>query len=228
LDVGCGVGKEVRMLIEDGYDAYGIDLPNLSPFWSQFGNSPQHFFCATGTGLPFPNDFFDVVYSFGVIEHIGTRTGHCTLARDYRDTRQQYANEILRVVKPQGRVIIACPNKSFPIDIQHDPGDELCSPNEIRKWIYSKTGINIHRVWGKYHLLSHNEMRMLFGQGYRLAEFKTLALKGYFGFGRFQKGFLRPFARLASLYVECLPRTLRSSPFNPYVLVEMRKSDNSL
>src|SRR2546423_10874398 len=38
LDVGCGVGKLVTMARQDGYDAYGVDLPALSSFWPQAGN----------------------------------------------------------------------------------------------------------------------------------------------------------------------------------------------
>jgi hypothetical protein len=48
-------------------------------------------------------------------------------------------------------------------------------------------------------------------------------LKGYFGFGKFQRGLLRPFASLAKWYVNSLPEALRASPLNPYLLVEVRK-----
>jgi hypothetical protein len=53
--------------------------------------------------------------------------------------------------------------------------------------------------------------------------FHPLPLTGYFGFGRFQQGFLRPFARTASVYVDHLPQLLRPTFMNPYVLVEIRK-----
>lgn len=118
LDVGCGVGKMISLAGQEGYEAYGVDLPALSTFWNQARNSSQHFFCCDARHLPFPDDFFDVVWSLGVIEHIGTVTGHCTLDANYSEARQNYANEILRVTKPSGRIIIACPNKHFPVDIQ--------------------------------------------------------------------------------------------------------------
>src|SRR6266508_2085300 len=53
LDVGCGIGQEISLLLKDGYDAYGIDLPNLSKFWAKQGNDPRYFFSATATKLPF-------------------------------------------------------------------------------------------------------------------------------------------------------------------------------
>lgn len=134
------------MLIEEGYNAYGIDLPVLSKFWVQAGNDPQHFFCCEATHLPFADSFFDVVYSLDVIEHIGTETGHCTLSDNYWEVRQQYVDEILRVTKSGGRVIIAAPNKSFPINIQNGPRDNLSPKNGIRSYICERTRMNIHPI----------------------------------------------------------------------------------
>lgn len=218
LDVGCGIGKGISTLIEEGYEAYGIDLPSLSKFWNQVGNKPQHFFCCNSTKLPFPNNYFDFVYSLGVIEHIGTETGQATLSSDYQEVRQQYANEILRVTKPNGRILIACPNKSFPIDIQHGPGDSLSPKRIIRNYIYKRFKINIHAIWGKSHLLNYPEMKRLFsGNGVRY--FEPLPLKNYFGF----IGFKSIFIRLATAYINNLPKFLRASFLNPYMLVLIRK-----
>jgi len=91
LDAGCGVGKSVTALVNAGFDAYGIDLPNLCPFWAAAKNNRDRFVQASATRLPFADDYFDFVYSFGVIEHIGTVIGHCTLAPDYQQQRDQYA-----------------------------------------------------------------------------------------------------------------------------------------
>jgi SAM-dependent methyltransferase len=141
LDVGCGVGAEVDLLRRDGYEAYGIDLPGLSRFWAREGRDSTYFFGADATRTPFPDDSFDVVYSLGVIEHIGTLTGHCTLGPGYRAQRQRYAHEVLRVVRPGGRVLIACPNKHFPVDIQHGPTDDASGPRPLREFIFQRTGL---------------------------------------------------------------------------------------
>ncbi len=227
LDAGCGIGQTVNCLINDGFDAYGIDLPDLSRYWADAGNSPQRFFCCDAMQLPFSENCFDVVYSLGVVEHIGTSLGHCTLASNYQEARQQYANEILRVTKPGGRILIACPNKSFPVDIQHGVRDALTPitlSNKVRNYIFERTGINIHPTWGKYHLLSYSECRRLFyrKEGSR-PSFRPLPLNGYFGFTKFQNGFLKPLGIFATYYVNNLPRILRSSFLNPYMLVEITK-----
>lgn len=226
LDVGCGIGQTVNALIDDGYDAYGIDLPDLSKYWARVENNPERFFGGDATQLPFPENYFDVTYSLGVIEHIGTSLGHCTLDDNYWEARQRYADEILRVTKPGGRILIACPNKSFPLDIQHGARDDLTSitlSNNIRQFIFKKTGINIHQTWGKYHLLSYAECRKLFCADNRSRAFNPLSLKGYFGFARFKSGFLKPFKALADFYFDNFPRFLRASFLNPYLLVEIRK-----
>ncbi|TKJ42537.1 hypothetical protein CEE37_02285 [candidate division LCP-89 bacterium B3_LCP] len=224
LDVGCGVGRGITRLLEGGYDAYGIDLLGLSRYWREVGNDPNHFFCCDSTRLPFPDGFFDLVYSTGVIEHIGTTDGKSTLAANYLESRRQYAAEILRVTRPGGRIMISCPNKSFPVDIQHGPQDETVPKSSWwRNFIFDKTRMNVHRIRGNYHLLSYAETRRLFCQSGEVSSFEPLPLKGYFGFGRFQSGFLKPITRLANVYVENLPASLRASFLNPYMLVEIKK-----
>lgn len=222
LDVGCGVGASTSSLARAGYDAYGVDLPEQAQLWAAAGNDQDRFISASALSLPFEDESFDFVYSLGVIEHIGTVLGHCTLAADYQLQRQQYANEILRVTKPGGRILIACPSKSFPVDVQHGPGDPAQPAGPIRSFIFDHTGMNIHKTWGRYHLLSYPEVRKLFtADGSR--EFTAPSLRDYFGFGRFKKGFLKPFAGLAEHWVHNLPVGVRTTFLNPYVMAQIRK-----
>ena len=224
LDAGCGLGKGISVLIKEGYDAYGIDLPNLSKFWSRIGNDPKHFFCCDAVGLPFMNDFFDAVISTSVIEHLGTSTGHCSLIDNYWEIRQQHTNELLRVTKPSGRILISCPNKSFPIDIHHGPTDEQTSKrHRVRRYIFEKTGMNIHPVWGKYHLVSYPEVKRLFCDYGAATSFEPLPLKGFLSFRTIDSTSLKPIGRLAKYYLYNLPKYFRASFMNPYVLVQIRK-----
>jgi len=220
LDVGCGLGRGIVRLLEEGYDAHGVDLPNLSRFWSEVRNDPFHFFCSDAAHLPFPDDYFDTVLSLGVIEHIGTQIGHCTLASHYRKERENYVKEILRVAKPNARILISCPNKHFPLDIQHGPRDVLSSPSRLRSYLFKKTGLNVHPMWGRYHLLSYAETKRLFCKNGGARTFYPQPLKGIFAFTRIRPPALR---RLAALYCDHLPRFLLSTFVNPYMLTEIRK-----
>jgi SAM-dependent methyltransferase len=226
LDVGCGVGRIISKLAAAGKEAYGVDLPCLAGFWSQDENDPEKFFHAEASRLPFPDDYFDVVISMGVIEHIGTGKGHCTLPDDYRRQRQQYADELLRVARPGGRLLISCPNKSFPVDHLHEVKD-MYSPDtletRIRDRIYRRTGMNVHRTWGKYHLLSYGEMRRHFCEDGNGSIFIPLPLKGYFGLTMFESGRFKPLRGVADIYFNKMPRIARASFLNPYVLAEIRK-----
>jgi SAM-dependent methyltransferase len=226
LDAGCGMGMGVSKLLDEGYEAFGIDLPNMAKFWVRAKKDPMRFFCADAARLPFRADFFDVVYCMGAFEHIGTINGFFTLLDNYREIRRNCVNELLRVTRPGGRIVVACPNKRFPADIQHPPADEFSRPSlglRLRSAIYDKTGVNFHPVWGKYHLVSYPEIRNLFCTEGGARGFRPLPLRDYFGFNTFQKPSLKPFLQLARFYLNNLPPFLRGSFLNPYMLVEIRK-----
>ena len=167
-----------------------------------------------------------------MIEHIGTQDGNQALVDNYWEARQSYANELLRVTKPAGRILVACPNKSFPIDVQHRARDNSPQANKgkieklllrLRGYIFERTGVNIHPVWGRYHLLSYSETAKLFCENGGASTLEPMPLKGYFGFSHLESGFLRVARILAEVYVNNLPRILRASFLNPYVLAQIRK-----
>jgi SAM-dependent methyltransferase len=224
LDVGCGIGGTVSAFLADGYDAYGVDLPDLSRHWARLGRSRERFLCCAATKLPFRDDSFDLTISLGVIEHIGTTTGHAHLRDDYREARQQFVDELVRVTRPGGRILLASPNKCFPVDVQHGvPPEDSATPSQrLRAYIFRRTGANIHKTWGRYHLPSYSECTRLFRHA-GVDEIRALPLRGYLGFSRFKTGSLKRFAGLASAYVNCLPPVLRATALNPYLLMEGRK-----
>jgi 2-polyprenyl-3-methyl-5-hydroxy-6-metoxy-1,4-benzoquinol methylase len=73
LDIGCGNGYLVRLLIEKGFDAYGIDASE-SGITIAKKYYPQRFFSHNieNTELPYPlkEMQFDTVISTEVIEHV--------------------------------------------------------------------------------------------------------------------------------------------------------------
>lgn len=219
LDVGCGAGAAIKILIDEGYEAYGIDLPALSKFWKAYSNPPSNFFCADARYLPFKDNVFDIVFSFGVIEHIGTIDGKVRLKKNYEEERKKFAESLGRVTKQGGRIFISCPNKNFPIDVQHWPAEN----SKIRRFIFEKTRLNFHKPWGEYHLLSYREVKELFLHSGVVRKMTPLPLYGFFSFTRFERGFLKLFKRFAELYIRELPRELWGSSLNPYVFVEMVK-----
>jgi SAM-dependent methyltransferase len=118
LDVGCGMGEIVTMLRDQGYDAYGLEpggrFEHLDPalrgkfIFHEYSNE-------------FQAEPFDFCMSNGVIEHVGTLTGHDDLGPNYLEERRAFVQSLIRLTKPGGYVFIACPNRLFPLDFQHGP-----------------------------------------------------------------------------------------------------------
>lgn len=226
LEVGCGMGLGIRFLREDGIEAFGIDIPCLAKFWKRAGNDPAHFINCDGARLPFPDGYFDAVYTLGTIEHIGTKAGHYTLEDNYKQTRIEFAKEMLRVTRSGGRLLVTCPNKSFPIDIHHEPTDDATPAGtmRLRRYIFDTYGMTLHKPFGKYHLFSYSELKELFCAQNAAGSIAPLPLKYYFAFKRTGSlGLLRRLKNVIVWYIENMPAAIRKSPLNPFLVVEVRK-----
>ena len=101
LENGCGVGMYLAPLRR------ALSTPLVYGLEYDFGRAaeagrrdqPSQVVCAAGEQLPYPRDTFDVVLSNEVIEHV-------------RDDRQAL-EEMARVLKPGGRLILFCPNRWY-------------------------------------------------------------------------------------------------------------------
>lgn len=103
LDLGCGSGSQARAFLNAGYDAYGVDLQD----WViREGSEDQKRFRVSLDPyiyrLPFPDNFFDVVYSARVLEHVVYY--------------EPALKEMRRVLKPDGVSIHIFPSKWRPIE----------------------------------------------------------------------------------------------------------------
>jgi SAM-dependent methyltransferase len=217
LDAGCGLGVGVAAMRRDGFDAVGVDVRSVAWLWHGVGHDPAGFVVGDVGRLPFAAGAFDAAICLGVVEHVGTRTGHLTLAPTWRADRRMFARELERVVRPGGSILLACPNKRFPIDIQHGPNDEQTYA-PLRTKIFERSGLNVHQTWGNYHLASYADVRSWYGRG----RVRPLPLAEYFGLSAFKRpGAVRHLGWLAQAYVDRLPAVLRSTALNPYLLVEV-------
>lgn len=144
LSLGCGSGADIVEMRSAGYDARGIDLyppiPEAQPWFK----------LASGWELPFAAQSFDAVVCLEVIEHIP------------HDKRRDTAAEMKRVVRPGGVIILATPNRFFPVD-EH------------------ATFLRVHSPF-RDDTLSCAEAERLFG-----LRAQTLSWKRYFQFARFGK-----------------------------------------
>jgi len=97
---GCGVGMYVNHLLPHASQVFGLDieLPRIRETFAYTPNVVN----SVGENLPFANDSFELVLSHEVLEHV----------RDDAAT----IREIVRVLKPGGRLVLFCPNRGYPFE----------------------------------------------------------------------------------------------------------------
>lgn len=100
LENGCGVGMYVERLA-----AYGGSVVGLEYDFERVAAAhalTRRVVCAAGEHLPFPSDWFDLVLSHEVLEHV--------------DNDRLALEEIARVLKTGGRLILFVPNRGYPFE----------------------------------------------------------------------------------------------------------------
>ncbi|HEY2630649.1 MAG TPA: methyltransferase domain-containing protein [Usitatibacter sp.] len=100
LDVACGEGYGSALLARHAASVVGVDISqqaidHAKNAYATLGNA--EFICASCTSIPLENASVDVAVSFETIEHIAEQS--------------QFLDEILRVLKPEGVLLLSCPNK---------------------------------------------------------------------------------------------------------------------
>ncbi|MBN2354060.1 MAG: class I SAM-dependent methyltransferase [Spirochaetales bacterium] len=101
LEIGCSNGRWLNWFKDEyGGEAHGVDN---NPAGSAF---VPNFHLSDARQLPFSDGWFDIVFSFGLVEHFPTRTERLRLVREHA-----------RVTKPgTGIVIILIPNLDISLD----------------------------------------------------------------------------------------------------------------
>ncbi|MEW6649583.1 MAG: class I SAM-dependent methyltransferase [Chloroflexota bacterium] len=97
---GCGVGMYLHRLAQTAQQAVGLDVE-----YERSRDAHQRVnlvMCAAGEYLPLPDNSFDLILSHEVLEHV-------------RDDRLAVA-EIVRALKPGGRLALFCPNRAYPFE----------------------------------------------------------------------------------------------------------------
>ena len=95
LDLGCGNGRLLEILKFKKIDYLGIDFSGKLIEIAQ-KNYPEHKFqIADALNLPFPENYFDKIYSIAVFHHIPSE-----------EFQLKFLKEAKRVLKPEGILIL--------------------------------------------------------------------------------------------------------------------------
>lgn len=100
LDVGCGIGTYVRRFQAFSDEVHGVDVDRQRV--EEASKELRNIRVAPAESLPYPDDFFDLVFLNEVIEHVD-------------DDRATIA-EACRVTRPGGRIVVFAPNRLFPFE----------------------------------------------------------------------------------------------------------------
>ena len=104
LDAGCGNGDYTRLALQDGARVWAFDLSqemvaSTERRLAASGLDAEELQVASVVEIPYPDDRFDVVLCFAVIDHVPD------------EKRQDAVRELVRVLKPGGTLFINTPNR---------------------------------------------------------------------------------------------------------------------
>lgn len=124
LDSGCGNGLSIDLLHEEGITAWGNDVSQLRRWQWRERRHRDHLVVAHSQQLPFPNSYFDVIVSSGLLEHVGVEEVgggqyHVRVRPDRDVQRSAVLQEMLRVLCADGTIFLDFPNGDFPFDFWH-------------------------------------------------------------------------------------------------------------
>ena len=213
LSIGCGVGSEVEVLTQSGYDAYGIDAGSRTEWWAR-REYPSRYYRASATRLPFKDNSFDFLVMGCVLPHIGVVGDTWTTTPDCHAERELAVREAVRVTRKSGYLLISGPNRRFPIDFFHRNSrtshrPRLHSPNEE-------------------FLLSFGDYRNLLVDRAGCQSLDALPIKNYWGFFSSSRHLLGRLMQIpVRVYFDLISRgslqPLLRSALNPWLVVLARK-----
>jgi len=96
LDIGCGNGVILSLIKEQGYDnGYGCDISKMFIKEAK-KRGLKKVFAYDGINFPFENNYFSLVGSFNVLEHV--------------DDPDLFLSSQISMLKKHGYIVVACPN----------------------------------------------------------------------------------------------------------------------
>jgi SAM-dependent methyltransferase len=153
LEVGCGEGRGMEVLLEKTKTYHGLDkIPEIIEKLKQRYPSAKFEQAIIPPFKTVPSDKYDTVVSFQVIEHI--------------QNDRLFLQEIYRVLKPGGKAIISTPNirhtlSRNPWHIREYTGDQL---KELCEGIFDKVEVmgigGNEKVWA-YHEANRRSVKKI-------------------------------------------------------------------
>lgn len=165
LDLGCGAGRHLKFLAENGFEAYGCDYSSSGIKASQellaSANLKANFEIASVDNLPYDDEFFDGLICFGVLYY------------NDKQSIQKAASEIFRVLKKGSKALILVRNledyryekakklSKYEVIIQeNDEKRSAFKENDMPMYFFDKD--EVKRVFAHFKNLEINRIRTSF------------------------------------------------------------------
>ena len=145
LDIGCWSGQLEQLLVSNAKKVFGLD-PGKDAIGIAKKKVPQgDFSIGIAEKLPYKSNSFDLVLCYEVIEHLP------------RGNEQIAVNEMYRVLKSGGYLILSTPHKNL-LSILFDPaffllGHRHYSYEEL-KFLFEEAGFTIEKTLRKFGLFT--------------------------------------------------------------------------
>lgn len=142
LDLGCGKGRHFLFLLENGFDAYGIDINAKAISKARaLSQCEDRLFVADMVRLPFKDAFFEGIISNQVIYHAT------------KERMRKAISEMYRVLKGKGL---------FFITLQGRDGQEWRMGRKLEEWTYVASAGPDKGI--PHHFVDEKEIEELFGK----------------------------------------------------------------
>ncbi|KAB8317534.1 methyltransferase domain-containing protein [Tolypothrix campylonemoides VB511288] len=157
LEVGCGVGDFAIYLSDKGADVTAVDFSpkaiELARTKAESQNKQVDFQLADAQALPFEDNSFDLIFSCECLEHV--------------PTPQLALNQMYRVLKPKGKLILTTENYSNAILLawivdwlrkepfnsgeKVQPIDHFFVFWQVRR-MFTQAGFQVQKMIGSHHV----------------------------------------------------------------------------
>lgn len=106
LDLGCGTGRHTKLATELDYETYAIDLSETATEKTKQLIKSHGWIAEIKTGktenLPYPDNYFDIIISYGVLDHMK------------KQTIKKSIKEIKRTLKQNGQANLKLETNNSP------------------------------------------------------------------------------------------------------------------
>lgn len=105
LDIGCGYGFFVKLLNENNFDAYGLDISKQSTYFAKNNLQLKNIYTSDLSNQVFEDNFFNSIIALNLLEHVPDPDGLLQI--------------IHKKLKKNGIFLLRVPNMSFHYNFKY-------------------------------------------------------------------------------------------------------------